>query len=202
MATRAERRQATQNRVKAMTHQVRAEAFRLIRDKGPISPKEVAQELEAEVRDLNYHIRKLEDYGCIEEVSTRRVRSVLEHFYVATELHMIDTDEWEELVEQEPEMAEFIVDDVVQSILDDYTTSRRAGVVASDSEFFIVRTPHLLDHEGVQEALKASEKYEDEMVEIAARSAARRSGEEGEDIPVCTSIVFFKMPKTDTRKSS
>lgn len=194
MATRAERRQATQNRVKAMTHQLRAEAFRLIRDKGPSSPKEVARELEVEVRDLNYHIRKLADFRCIEEVGTRKVGSVLEHFYAATELHMIDTGEWDELFETEPEMAEVIVDDVVQCILDDYTTSRRAGVVATDSEFYIVRTPHILDSEGVKEALEASEKYEDEMFEIAARSAARRGKVEGDSIPVCTSIALFKMP--------
>jgi DNA-binding MarR family transcriptional regulator len=182
-----------------MTHQLRAEAFRLIRDKGPVSPKEVAQELEVEVKDLNYHIRKLEEFGCIEEVFTRKVRSVLEHFYVATELHMIDTDEWEELFEAEPEMAEFIVDDVVQSILDDYTASRRAGVVGTDNEFFIVRNPHLLDREGVREAIEASEKYENAMVEVAARSAARRGEKETEDLPVCTSIVLFKMPKIARR---
>jgi hypothetical protein len=179
-----------------MTHQLRAEAFRLIRDKGPSSPKEVAGELGVEVRDLNYHIRKLRDFRCIEEIGTRKVGSVLEHFYAATELHMIDTDEWDELVENEPEMAEIIVDDVVQCILDDYTTSRRAGVVGSDSEFYIVRTPHLLDSEGIEEALKASETYENEMFEIAARSAARRGKVEGDGIPVCTSIGFFKMPRT------
>ncbi|MDQ2629991.1 MAG: helix-turn-helix domain-containing protein [Actinomycetota bacterium] len=202
MATRAERRQATQNRVKAMTHQLRAEAFRLIRDKGPVSPKEVAQHLEVAVKDLNYHIRKLEEYGCIEEVSTRKVRAVLEHFYVATEQHMIDTDEWDELVENEPEMAEFIVDDVIQSILDDYTTSRRVGIVAKDQEFFIARTPHIFDSEGIHEALAASQAYEDAMTEIAVRSASRRSKEETDDLPVCTSIAFFKMPKSSTLRSS
>lgn len=196
MATRAQRRQATQNRVKAMTHQLRAEAFRLIRDKGPSSPKELAKELGVEIRELNYHIKKLVEFQCIEEVASRKVGSVLEHFYAATELHMIDTDEWDELAENEPEMAEVIVDGVIQCILDDYTTSRRAAVVASDSEFYIVRTPHLLDSEGVEEALEASERYEDEIFAIAARSAARRSKVEDDGIPVCSSIALFKMPRT------
>lgn len=202
MATRAERRQATQNRIKAMSHQLRAEAFRLIRERGPISPKEVAQVLEVPVRDLNYHIRKLAEYRCIEEVSSRKVRAVLEHFYVATELHMIDTDEWDELFESEPEMAEFIVDDVVQGILDDYTGSRRAGVVGSDKEFFIVRNPHVFDAEGIEEALEVSQEFEDAMAAVAARSAARQCKEPTEDLPVSTSMLFFKMPKSSKRRSS
>jgi hypothetical protein len=107
---------------------------------------------------------------------------------------MIDTDEWDELFEEEPEMAEVIVDGVVQCVLDDYTQSRRAGVVGSDSEFYIVRTRHLLDPEGVREALEASEKYENEMFDIAARSVARRSKVESDDTPVCASIVLFKLP--------
>lgn len=195
MATKAQRRQATQNRIKAMMHVLRAEAFRLIRDKGPISPKEVAEQLEADVKDLSYHIHKLEDYGCVEEVGTRKVRSVLEHFYVATEIHMIDTDEWDELFESEPEMAEFFMDEAIQNILDDYVTSRRAGVIGRDREHFLTRTPHLLDPEGVQEALEASQRHEDDLNAIAERSAARRGKEGTEAVPVCTTVVFFKMPK-------
>jgi hypothetical protein len=34
---------------------------------------------------------------CVELVSERPVRGAVEHFYRATELHLIDTDEWEEL---------------------------------------------------------------------------------------------------------
>ncbi|HMI82263.1 MAG TPA: helix-turn-helix domain-containing protein [Solirubrobacterales bacterium] len=197
MATRAQRRQATQNRMKAMSSQLRAEAFRLIRDRGPMSPKEVAEELEVKVRDLNYHIRKLEEFDCIEEVGTRRIKSVLEHLYAATERHMIDTDEWEDLATQEPEMAEFLVDEFMQSIVDDYTESRRAGIVGLDEQFFIVRVPLWLDSKGLREARKASVKYQDEMVDIAARSAARH-GEEGTDeVPVSFSIAWFKMPKRD-----
>lgn len=195
MTTKAQRQQATANRLKAMSHPVRAQAFRLIRDKGPISPKQLAEALGLSVKDLSYHVRKLKDYRCVEEVSSRKVRSVLEHFYVATEMHMVDTEEWEELFEREPEMAEFILDDVIQCILDDYIASRRAGVVGSDKEFFVTRTPHLLDPEGIDEALKASEEYEDIINAIASRSAARRAEKGTADVPVCTTVVFFKMPR-------
>lgn len=201
MATKTQRRQATQNRIKAMSHPLRAEAFRLIRDRGPLSPAEVARELEADLKDVSYHVRKLSEFECVEEVGNRQVRGAVEHFYRATEQHMIDTEEWGELAEVEPQMAEALTDEFMQSIVDDYTASRRGAVVALDEEFWIVRTPLLLDAEGVGEALEASERYQDEMNEIAARSAERRVSEGTEEVPVSASIVFFKMPKSPRRPS-
>lgn len=196
MATRAERRQATSNRVKAMSYQPRAEAFRLIRDNGPISTKQVARRLEVDVKDLSYHVRKLKEYDCIEEVSSRRVRGSVETFYRATEQHMIDTEEWEELADLDPEMAEFLVDEFMQSIVDDYTASRRARIVGLDEEFWIVRRLLALDPEGLREADEASEKYENAMLDIAARSAERRTKEGTEKISVSSSIIYFKLPNS------
>lgn len=195
MATRAQRRQATQNRIKAMSHPLRAEAFRLIRDRGPMSPAEVARELEADLPDVSYHVRKLKEFDCVEEVWSRPVRGAVEHFYRATEQHMIDTEEWGELAETEPAMAEALTDEFMQGVVDDYSASRRAGVVALDEEFWIVRTPLVLDPDGVREALEAAETYENAMTDIAARSAERRGSEGTEEVPASSSIVFFKMPR-------
>lgn len=200
MATKAQRRQATQNRIKAMAHPLRAEAFRLIRERGVLSPTEVARELEADLKDVSYHVRKLKDFGCVEEVENRQVRGAVEHFYRATEAHMIDTEEWGELAETQPEMAEALTDEFMQGIVDDYTASRRAEIVALDEEFWIVRTPLLLDPEGMREALEAAEAYETAMTEIAARSAGRRGREQTEEVPVSSSTVLFKMPKQPSRR--
>lgn len=109
---------------------------------------------------------------------------------------MIDTEEWAELAEVEPDMAEALTDEFMQSIVDDYTASRRAGIVALDEEFWIIRTPLILDPEGIREALAASEKYEDEMTAIATRSADRRISEGTEEVPVSSSAVLFKMPRS------
>lgn len=195
MATKAQRRQATQNRIKAMSHPLRAEALRLIRDRGVLSPAEISRELEADLRDVSYHVRKLEEFRCIEEVENRQVRGAVEHFYRATEQHMIDTEEWGELAELEPAMAEALTDEFMQTIVDDYSASRRAEIVALDEEFWIVRTPLLLDPDGVHEALQAAQEFEDAMIEVASRSAARRIKEKTDGVPVSSSVVIFKMPR-------
>lgn len=202
MATKADRRQATQNRIKAMSHPLRAEIFRLIRERAEVlSPAQVSREIEADIRDVSYHIRKLEEFDCLEEVSNRQVRGAVEHFYRATEQHMIDTEEWGELAELEPAMAEALTDEFMQGIVDDYSASRRAAIVALDEEFFIVRTPYVLDPTGVDEALEASQRYENEMIEIASRSAARRSDLGTEEVPVSSAIVLFKMPRRSRKMS-
>lgn len=209
MATKAQRRQATLNRIKAMSHPLRAEAFRVIRNharKGPVSPTEVARELEADTKEVSHHIRQLEAFNCVEEVASRKVRGVVETFFRPTDKHMIDTEEWGELVAAEPAMAEFLVDEFMQAIVDDFTEvlrgvvadftgSRRADIVGLDEEFFITRTPLLFDPEGVREALQASANYENEMLEIADRSLDRHANHGTEEIPVSSSIAFFKMPK-------
>jgi DNA-binding transcriptional ArsR family regulator len=195
VATKAERRQATLNRIKAMSHPLRAEAFRLIRDKGPLSPAQLARELEEDVSEVSYHVRKLKEFGCVEEVDRRQVRGAVEHFYRACEQHMIDTEEWDELAELEPGMAEALTDEFVQAIVDDYTESRHARIVALDKDFWIVRTPLVLDPEGVQEVLEAAETFENTVLDIAARSASRRADSGTAEVPVSSSVVFFKMPE-------
>jgi len=108
---------------------------------------------------------------------------------------MVDTEEWDELAEVEPEMAEALIHEYMQSIVDDYTESRRAEVVGLDSEFFIVRHPLRFDPEGIKEALEASEEYESRLLDIAARSTERWGTKGTEEVPVSASVVFFKRPK-------
>ena len=194
MATKAERRQATQNRIKAMQHPLRAEAFRLIRDQGPLSPAEISRELEAPLGDVSYHVRKLRDFHCIEEARNRVVRGAVQRFYRATEQHMVDTEEWDELAEAEPLAAEALTDEFMQHIVDDYSRSRHASIVALDGEFHITRTPLVLDPQGVEEALESAEEHRFRMAEIAARCAARRMSQGTPEVQTSSSIAFFKMP--------
>ncbi|HKO38179.1 MAG TPA: hypothetical protein VJU14_07415 [Solirubrobacterales bacterium] len=167
----------------------------MIRVNGPISPAAIARELEADTKAVSYHVRKLREFNCVELIKTKVTRGTVEHFYIATEHHLVDTEEWDELVESEPQMAEVIMDEVVQCIVDDYSASRRASVVGVDSEFYLVRHPGTVDPEGVQEVLEASEQYEKAIEEIMARSANRQGETATDSIPISASIVFFKMPK-------
>ena len=196
MSTKTQRRKATENRVKAMSHPLRASILRILADR-TASPAEMARELDEELSNVSYHTKQLVTFECAELVSTRPVRGALEHFYRGTERHLIDTEEWDEL---DPVIAEDILCEIVQQMLDDFVTSTRAKVVGADAEFHLTRTPMVVDQEGLQEALEAHERLRMELLEITTRSAARMvdSGEEGNKLS--SSQACFKMPSPKRRR--
>lgn len=196
MSTKTQRRKATENRIKAMSHPLRATILRILVER-TASPAEMARELDEELSNVSYHTKQLVEFECAELVSTRPVRGALEHFYRATERHLLVMDEWEEL---DPIMAEDLVCEFMQKILDDFVASARAGLIGGDKDFHLTRTPLVLDQEGLQEALEIQERTRLEILEIEARSAARmvESGEEG--VNVSSSQGLFKMPDPKRRR--
>jgi DNA-binding transcriptional ArsR family regulator len=195
MSTKTQRRKATGNRIKAMSHPLRASILRMLTER-TASPAEMARELDEELSNVSYHTKQLVEFECAELVSTRPVRGALEHFYRATERHLIDTEEWDEL---DPIVAEDLVCEFMQKILDDFVASRRAGIVGGDRNFHLTRTLMVLDEQGMQEALEAHERARQEIAEIQARSAARvvESGEQG--VSVSTSQGCFALPQRKRR---
>jgi DNA-binding transcriptional ArsR family regulator len=195
MSTKADRRKAAENRIKAMGHPLRAAILRILADR-TASPAEMARELDEELSNVSYHTKQLVEFECAELVSTRPVRGALEHFYRGTERHLIDTDEWEDL---DPVMAEDIICETQQKMLDDFVASVRGQLIGTDKDFHQTRTPLVLDEEGLQEALDAHERTRLEVIEIAARSASRivESGEQG--ISVSSSQACFKTPRPGAR---
>lgn len=191
MSTKTQPRKASENRIKAMSHPLRASILRHLSER-TASPAEMARELDEELSNVSYHTKQLVEFECAELVSTRPVRGALEHFYRATERHLIDTEEWDEL---DPLVAEDILCEITQKIIDDFVASARAGIIGSDENFHLTRTLLLLDEEGKKEALEAHERARLEIAEIETRSAARmiESGEEGTN--VSTAQGCFELPK-------
>jgi DNA-binding transcriptional ArsR family regulator len=195
MSTKTQRRKASENRIKAMSHPLRASLLRILAER-IASPAEMARELDEELSNVSYHTKQLVEFECAELVSTRPVRGALEHFYRGTERHLIDVEEWDEL---DPLVAEGILCEIMQQMLDNFVTSARAGVIGADDKFHLTRTPLVLDEEGMKEALEAHERARTEILEVEARSAARlvKSGEKGTN--VSSSQGCFKMPDPKRR---
>lgn len=93
MPARTERPMASENRIKAMSHPLRAAVLRILAER-TASPAEMARELGAELSNVSYHAKQLVAFECAELVDIQVVRGALEHFYRATELPLIDIDEW------------------------------------------------------------------------------------------------------------
>ncbi len=178
------------NRLEAMNHPLRARVLRLLVERGVMSPAELSRTLRAKLSDVSYHIRRLVKLECAELVDTRPVRGAVEHFYRATERHLITTEEFEEL---DPIVADDIVLDSFQRIIDDVVASRNARMLGFDRHFYLARTPYVLDEEGFQEGMKAADRCREELSEIERKSAERRvNGAPG--VAVSGSILWFKVP--------
>ncbi len=185
------RDKAKTNRITAMSHPLRARILRLLSDRDVMSPAQLSRELHAELSDVSYHVRALVKLECAEEVFTRPVRGAVEHFYRATQRSLIDTDEFEDL---DPVVAEDLVCQAVQMILDDFVDSRKAEMVGYDKHFHISRTPLILDPEGYEEGMRAVERCRLEMSKIEAKSAERRAESGAPGISTAADFLFFKVP--------
>jgi DNA-binding transcriptional ArsR family regulator len=189
-ATSERRRLETQQLMKAMSHPLRAAALRVLNDR-TASPAELSRELGADLSEVSYHVRRLVALERIELVRTTPVRGALEHFYRATSRHLVDSEDWEGL---DPLMKEDLVGEFMQKILDDFVASTRAGILGADKDFWLTRTPLVLDAAGLQEALKIHQRAFELLQEVESRSTARLVRSRTSGIPVSSGQGLFKMP--------
>lgn len=179
------------NRLEAMRHPLRARILRLLVEQGEMSPAQLSRALHADLRDVSYHMRRLEPLECAELVRTRPVRGALEHFYRATERHLVDTEEFEDL---DPIAADDLVCNSFQRVVDDFVASRKARMIGFDKNFHLTRTPQILDEEGFEEAMGIYERLRLEMAEVERRSAERRGESGSTGIAVSSNLILFKVP--------
>src|ERR1700742_4768702 len=120
---------ASETRLRAMSHPVRRAMLRHYIETGPIAPVEVAEALDIDLSKASYHSRILLELGCLELVSTEQVRGSTKHFYRATERHLGGDRAWTEL---DPDEREGVLVDCMQPIVDDFTSAIREGTVGDD----------------------------------------------------------------------
>lgn len=68
----------------ALRHPLRREILRVMADKKPISPLELADRLDESLSNVSYHVRVLAENGAVEEVASKPVRGATQHFYRCT----------------------------------------------------------------------------------------------------------------------
>jgi len=197
MATKTHRRQAGSKRYEAMQHPLRRAVLLMLIERGPLSPSEMAIELDEPVGNVSHHTKKLVKLDCAELVEERPVRGSVKHFYRATDRYLIDTEEWEGL---DPAIREDILVDCMQTTVNDYTASVKAGILGSNEDFVLTRTPfRAIDQEGLKEMTAIHERAFHELMEIPARCAERLRASGERPIAVSSSQGCFEVPPWGTR---
>jgi DNA-binding transcriptional ArsR family regulator len=192
LATKAQRREAAQNRLKAMSHDTRARSLRILSER-TASPAEIAREIGEKVENVSYHVKKMAEWGVVKLVSERKAHGAgaIEHFYRATVWHLIDTVEWEEL---HAALAADFLGDIAQKMLADIVESLDANLLGKDKDFHLTRTRLAFDEQGKQEVLEIEERAREEILQAQAR-AMERMADSGEESIAHSSIqAFFEVP--------
>src|SRR5688500_6919713 len=79
--------------LKALSHPLR---MRILHEmhRGLTSPKEIAGKLDEPIGVISYHVRTLEELGCIELADTKLRRGAVQHFYRPLRRMYLDDDDW------------------------------------------------------------------------------------------------------------
>jgi DNA-binding transcriptional ArsR family regulator len=65
----------------ALRHPLRRQILRAMAEHGPISPRQISDELRQPLSNVSYHVRVLADCGAVTLVDTAPVRGSMQHFY-------------------------------------------------------------------------------------------------------------------------
>lgn len=198
MPTTKQRRAATQNRLIAVSHPLRAEILRILVER-PASPAEMANELGVPTPNVSHHAKRLVELDCAELLEERKVQGAIQHIYRATERALVSTEEWEEM---HPREAQGFLAEVMQLILEDFLAAEKAEILGEDADFHFTRTPVSLDSEGLREGLKVFETARLAMVEVERRSAERSGGSSAQTFSASSALGLFKVPSRGKRRLS
>jgi hypothetical protein len=204
MATNLQELTAAHKRLIGYAHPLREKIFTILTERSA-SPAEMTRALELDreqISNVDYHTKKLVEYGCAEQIDERqRPGRPTEKIYKAADRALVETEEWEALLEENPAFARHVLGRTMQVQLDDFVLAGQAGTIGEDGSFHMSRTRRVLDAEGLTEALAEKERSRREQDEIERRSAERRS-ETGDDaIVVSDSLALFKVPSPNARQS-
>ena len=191
MATKTRQRTAVEKRVEAMKHPLRRAILRHLIEKGETSPVEISWALDEPLWSVSHHVRRLADLGCIERTKTEQVRGALKSFYVPAERHFVDNDEWDDL---DVETKEGLVVDFMEPLVQDFTGSLLAGILARDDSWHITRSPiSAMDRQGFEDLLKAHRALFDQVSVIQSESLQRMATSGEKSIAVSSGQACFEV---------
>jgi DNA-binding transcriptional ArsR family regulator len=156
------------------------------------SPNEIANELKEDVGHISYHIKKLVSLGVVELIDEQKVRGAVEHFYRAVTLAYISDEEWAKLSVEERRPYSLYT---LQLAMADAAEAMEAGTFYARSDFYLTRTPAVVDEDGWAEFNKLHEEMMERTMDIIATSADRLANSpDATSIPVTQIGMFFERP--------
>jgi len=175
-----------------LRHPTRVHCIGVLTDR-VASPKELAHELNCDIRHVRYHLQQLKDVGMVELVREDREAAdgrVVEHFYCATKRAWFDRDTWKSAVGPNGITA------AIMGLINEDISRAVAGGTFDERHNHISRTPALLDAESYEELLTLLETTLEEIFAIKER-AANRIRPNTETTATVIEVIQFDLPTSD-----
>jgi DNA-binding transcriptional ArsR family regulator len=174
-----------------VSHPLRARCLALLAETA-LSPKEIADELEAELDDVSYHVRTLKRFGAVELVAQEPVRGAVRHVYRAVKRPMASGGGYARLpAAKRQDFSRWIL----ELSLAEAAIALDTGTFATRRDHHVSRLPVCVDEQGWRDIASIYDRALGEARDAAAASAERMSRDPsrpGIDARVTASV--FQMP--------
>lgn len=154
--------------VKALAHPLRVHILGLLEER-TLSPSEIADEIDAPLGNVSYHVRQLAQLGLIKLVRKTPRRGAIEHHYKAQTRPHVTDEAWGKL----PEIVRQAMVGARLGQLSAEVNAAAGGGGFSRADAHLTRTPLKLDEQGFQELAAELLALLDKVDGIAAASDKR-----------------------------
>jgi DNA-binding transcriptional ArsR family regulator len=163
--------------VKALAHPLRVQILGMLQDR-TASPSDLAQELDAPLGNVSYHVRILAQLGLLKLVKKRPRRGAIEHYYQARGRVRISDRAWGQV----PTIVKGAMVDGTLDQISRFVQQAAASDGFERPEAHLIRQPMRLDAKGFKELSAAVAKLLDQANKIETESVARlaKADHEGE----------------------
>ena len=160
--------------VKALAHPLRIRILRVLEER-TASPSEIADEIDAPLGNVSYHVRFLARMGLIELAGTEPRRGAVEHYYRAVGRVQVSDQAW-------AEVPQLVRDAVLASTLDQVGRSVGAAAAAGGFDHDDAHADRIevtLDADGLADLSAAVSELQRKAVHIERESSQRIAARDG-----------------------
>ena len=173
---------------KALAHPLRVAILGVLEERTG-SPNDIAQELDASLGLVSYHVRVLERFGLVKLVKTAPRRGALEHFYKAEERPVITSDAWGKV----PSIVRHAtIRAGLTQIADQVNRAAQSGGFER-SNIHLSRSPMVLDQRGWDQLAPKFDRLLKDCERIATASAERlASADHADELHAVAVMMLFE----------
>lgn len=155
------------------------------------SPKEIGEAIGVSTSTASHHVKKLRDLNLVALIEEREVGGAIQHVYRAVVRPIVSTEVWDKLDITERQCYSIWI---LRMLLADASASFSAKLFDAHSERHLSRTPMVVDESGLGEVSSILDRALNELIQVEARSTARRvqSGDLG--MHLITAMMCFELP--------